>query len=143
LIFNGLLASLVLMGYALFSATTPSVVLIGVLMIGGFLRSLQFTSLSALTYAELEPRQIGAATGIASVAQQVTVGFRAATGAMVLELSEMLAGRVQPEPADFALACVVVGLVSATSVPLMFRLPSTAGDEISGRMVPEGSSRAA
>jgi len=137
LIVNGLFASLVLMAYGLFTATTPHAVLIGVLLVGGFLRSLQFTSLSALTYAELEPKQIGAATAIASVAQQVSVGLGVATGAMVLEISELLAARVHPETADFAAAFVVVGLVSAGSVLLMLRLPASAGDEISGRRVPE------
>jgi hypothetical protein len=137
LIVNGLFASLVLMAYGLFTSTTPHAVLIGVLLVGGFLRSLQFTSLSALTYAELESKQIGAATAIASVAQQVSVGLGVATGAMVLEISELLAARVHPETADFAAAFVVVGLVSTVSVLLMFRLPASAGDEISGRRIPE------
>ena len=43
------------MGYALFTAATPHYVIMGVLLVGGFLRSLQFTSLSAITYAEVEP----------------------------------------------------------------------------------------
>jgi EmrB/QacA subfamily drug resistance transporter len=138
LIVNGLLASVILMGYALFTATTPHIVIMAVLLCGGFLRSLQFTSLSAITYAELEPPQIGAATGMASVAQQVSVSLGVATGAMVLEMSEVLSGRAHPVTADFAAAFVAVGLVSAVSVLLMFRLPMTAGDEISGRAVPEG-----
>jgi EmrB/QacA subfamily drug resistance transporter len=136
LIVNGLLASLVLMSYGLFTATTPRTVLIGVLLCGGFLRSLQFTSLSALTYAELEPRQIGAATGMASVAQQMSVGLGVATGAMVLEISELIGARAHPEAVDFAWAFAVVGLVSVGSSLMMLRLPATAGDEISGRAVP-------
>ena len=52
---------------------------------GGFLRSLQFTSLSAITYAEVETRQVGSATGMASVGQQVSVSFGVAVGAMVVE----------------------------------------------------------
>jgi MFS family permease len=141
LIVNGLLASFVLMGYALFTATTPHALLFAVLMCGGFLRSLQFTSLSALTYAELEPKQIGAATGMASVAQQVSVSLGVATGAMVLEISELLAQRTRPETPDFAVAFLVVGLVSITSVLQMRRLSPTAGDEISGRTVPSGVGR--
>ena len=58
------------------------------LLCGGFLRSLQFTSLSAITYAEIEPRQVGSATGMASVGQQVSVSFGVAIGAMVVEVSE-------------------------------------------------------
>jgi EmrB/QacA subfamily drug resistance transporter len=136
LIVNGLVASLVLMAYGLFTATTPHAVLFIVLLCGGFLRSLQFTSLSALTYADLEPRQIGAATAMASVAQQVSVSLGVATGAMVLEMAELIAQHARPQAADFAAAFVVVGLVSLGSVLLLLRLPVTAGDEISGRIVP-------
>jgi EmrB/QacA subfamily drug resistance transporter len=136
LIVNGLLASVVLMAYGLFTATTPHGVLFIVLLCGGFLRSLQFTSLSALTYADLESRQIGAATAMASVAQQVSVSLGVASGAMVLEISELIAQHARPQTADFAAAFVVVGLVSLGSVLLLLRLPVTAGDEISGRIVP-------
>ena len=66
------------------------------LLSGGFLRSLQFTSLSAITYAEVEPRQVGSATGMASVAQQVSVSFGVAVGAMVVEVSEGLRGHAVP-----------------------------------------------
>jgi len=136
LVVNGLIASLVLMGYGLFTAATPHLLMIGVLLLGGFSRSLQFTSLSAITYAELESRQVGAATPIASVAQQVSISLGVATGAMVLELSERLSGRVHPVTADFAAAFVVVGLVSVLCSVMMLRLPAAAGDEISGRAIP-------
>jgi predicted MFS family arabinose efflux permease len=126
----------VLMGYGLFTAATPHLLMIAVLLLGGFLRSLQFTSLSAITYAELEPRQVGAATAIASVAQQVSVSLGVATGAMVLEISEWVSGREHPVTADFAAAFVAVGLVSSLCSVLMVRLPAAAGDEISGRAIP-------
>jgi len=90
----------------------------------------------ARTDAELEPRQIGAATGMASVAQQMSVGLGVATGAMVLEISELIGARAHPEAVDFAWAFAVVGLVSVGSSLMMLRLPATAGDEISGRAVP-------
>jgi EmrB/QacA subfamily drug resistance transporter len=136
LIVNGLLASLTLMAFALFKPTTPHVIILGVILLGGFLRSLEFTSLSAITYAELETRQISAATGMASVAQQVSISLGVATGAMVLEISAWAAGRLAPAVADFAAAFIVVGMVSAMTSVLMLRLPSGAGDEIAGRVLP-------
>lgn len=136
LIVNGVLASLVLLASALFTPSTPHLVIILVLMCGGFLRSLQFTSLSAITYAEIEPRQVGSATGMASVGQQVSVSFGVAVGAMAVEVSEWARGHTVPQTADFSAAFVVVGLMSMASALLMFRLPAGAGDEISGRAVP-------
>ena len=88
LIVNGVLASAVLLASALFTPATPHLLIIGVLLCGGFLRSLQFTSLSAITYAEVEARQVGSATGMASVGQQVSVSLGVAVGAMVVEASD-------------------------------------------------------
>ena len=136
LVVNGLIASAMLMAYGLFTAATPHYLMIIALLLGGFARSLQFTSLSAITYADLEPRQVGAATAMASVAQQVSVSLGVATGAMVLEISEWLSGREHPVTADFASAFVAVGLVSALCSAFMLRLPAAAGDEISGRAIP-------
>lgn len=136
LVVNGVLASGVLLASALFTAATPHMVIMGVLLLGGFLRSLQFTSLSAITYADLEARQIGAATGMASVGQQVSISLGVATGAMVLEMSELLRGHDAPMTADFSAAFVVVGLISMGSALLMLRLPGGAGDEIAGRVLP-------
>ena len=136
LIVNGVLASTVLLASALFTPTTPHLVITAVLLAGGFLRSLQFTSLSAITYAEIEPRQVGSATGMASVGQQVSVSLGVAVGAMAVEVSEWARGHSVPETADFSAAFVVVGLMSMASALLMLRLPADAGDEMSGRRLP-------
>ena len=133
LIVNGLLASGLLLANAFWTVLTPPLLISLVLLIGGFSRSLQFTSLSAITYAELEQRQIGAATGLSTVAQQVSISFGVAIGAMVLEVSEWAHGRQAPAAADFSVAFVVVGLLSALTALAMLRLPVGAGDEISGR----------
>ncbi|TMJ74213.1 MAG: MFS transporter [Alphaproteobacteria bacterium] len=136
LIVNGVLASTVLLASALFTPTTPHLVITAVLLAGGFLRSLQFTSLSAITYAEIEPRQVGSATGMASVGQQVSVSLGVAVGAMAVEVSEWARGHSVPQTADFSAAFVVVGLMSMASALLMLRLPADAGDEMSGRRLP-------
>ena len=136
LIVNGVLASTVLLASALFTPTTPHLVITAVLLAGGFLRSLQFTSLSAITYAEIEPRQVGSATGMASVGQQVSVSLGVAVGAMAVEVSEWARGHSVPETSDFSAAFVVVGLMSMASALLMLRLPGGAGDEIAGRALP-------
>ena len=137
LIVNGVLASAVLLASALFTPTTPHFVITVVLLAGGFLRSLQFTSLSAITYAEIEPRQVGSATGMASVGQQVSVSLGVAVGAMAVEVSEWARGHSVPETSDFSAAFVVVGLMSMATSLMMFRLPLDAGDEMSGRRLPE------
>jgi Na+/melibiose symporter-like transporter len=135
LIVNGLAASCLIVANAGWTATTPHLLISLVLLIGGFSRSLQFTSLSAITYAELDSKQIAAATSMSTVAQQVSISLGVAIGAMVLEMSEWFSGRHDPVTADFAAAFLVVGALSSLTVLAMLRLPAGAGDEITGRAV--------
>src|SRR5205085_6818464 len=118
------LASAGLLSSACFTPATPHFAIMVVLLARGFLRSVQFTSLSAITYAEIEPRQVGSATGMASVGQQVSVSLGVAVGAMAVEVSEWARGHSVPETSDFSAAFVVVGLMSMTSALLMLRLPA-------------------
>jgi hypothetical protein len=79
---------------------------------------------------------------MSTVAQQVSVSFGVAIGAMVLEISEWAHGRHEPLAADFSVAFVVVGLLSALTAIAMLRLPSDAGGEITGRQPQGEASRA-
>lgn len=133
LVGNALVTSAVLALTALFTASTPHLVISALLLAAGFLRSLQFTSLHAISYADVAAKDAGAATSMASVAQQVSISFGVAIGALVLEASEHWAGRTQPAPADFSIAFVVVAIASALSVIKMARLPVDAGHQLSGR----------
>jgi len=65
--------------------TTPIAVMLGVLLIGGFFRSLQFTSLNALTYADIDKHDMGPASGLTNVAQQLSLSTGVTIGASVLE----------------------------------------------------------
>ena len=133
LVANGMLAAAMIAAAALIGPATPHLAIAGLLLVNGFVRSLQFTSLHAISYADVDQRRASAATSIASVAQNVSVGFGVAIGAMVLEFSERLGGRMTPSVHDFAVALLAVALVSALSVIKMLRLPQDAGHELSGR----------
>ena len=73
-------------GPALFTPITPHAVIFAVLVVGGFFKSLQFTSINSLAYADIEPRAMSAATSFASVAQQLSMSAGVAVGALVLEI---------------------------------------------------------
>jgi len=55
---------------AAFTPRTPAVVILLVLLTGGFFRSLQFTSVNVLAYAEVERERLSHATSFAGTAQQ-------------------------------------------------------------------------
>src|SRR4029079_15979871 len=73
LISNALLGGASIAACAIFSVTTPFSVMIAILMIGGFFRSLQFTSVNALAYAEVPAARMSRATALTAVGQQVSL----------------------------------------------------------------------
>lgn len=130
LIGNTLLAAAGIAAIALFGPQTPHWAIFAVLLLGGFFRSLQFTSINTIAYAEVEPERTSRATSFASAAQQLSLSVGAGTGALVLSLT-VGAGGV-PSPADFSLAFLVVAGIALLALPLFAALPADAGAEISG-----------
>jgi len=133
LISNGIIASFVLMSYSLFRPTTPHFVIIMALLSGGFLRSLQFTALGTLAYADVPPPLMSNASSLSSMAQQLSLSFGVAIAALLLHLS--LAGR--PATAltshDFMVPFVTVGILGVLSSLFFISLHPDAGEEVSGR----------
>lgn len=133
LVGNAVISTVFILGYALFTPATPHAIIIATLLTGGFFRSLQFTSLHTIAYAEVAPAQLSQATTLVSVAQQLAQSFGVALGAMLLHLTVWWSGGAELAPAHFSFAFIGVGLVSLVSLPFFWALPPNAGEEISGR----------
>jgi EmrB/QacA subfamily drug resistance transporter len=133
LIGNAVISTAFIFGYALFTPSTPHALIIATLLTGGFFRSLQFTSLQTIAYAEVAPAQMSQATTMVSVAQQLALSFGVGLGAMLLHLTVWWSGGAELTPAHFSIAFLGVGVVSLISLPLFLALPADAGSEISGR----------
>lgn len=132
LVVNSFLAVASIGAMVLIDRTLPHSVIAAIILIGGIFRSLQFTSLHALSYADVEPHEAGGATSIASVAQQVSLSMGVAAGAMALELSQTMHGHAVPAPTDFRAAILFVTAIAALSIWKMVRLPDDAGRELMG-----------
>lgn len=133
LLLNGPLVSLTFAGLAFFSGDTPVVVIIGFLMFSGFLRSMQFTTFSAITFADVTPQKMSHATSLLAVSAQLSTSFGVAIGAMAVEFAMHFNGRTAPSAADFPPAFVAIGLITFLSFFLCLRLPADAGSEIANR----------
>lgn len=120
---NAVLAGLMIASYSLFTANTPHWVMFLTILCGGFCPSLQFTCLNALSYADIQKSDAGAATSLASVAQQTSLGMGIGIGSLVLQFSSFLQGHDALELADFKPAFIVVGLFSIASSIFMLRIP--------------------
>jgi EmrB/QacA subfamily drug resistance transporter len=130
---NAVLASGFLAINGLFTAETPHWLILGILLVGGCVRSLQFTCVNAIAYADLESRDMSAGTSLASVAQQLSLSLGVSIGALALEASAEAHGRSEIAAADFAPAFLVVALISVTSFLAFRRLAPDAGAEVSGQ----------
>ncbi|MFF8799211.1 MULTISPECIES: MFS transporter [unclassified Methylobacterium] len=130
---NALIAAAFLAVNGLFTAQTPHWVIVCVLLLGGCVRSLQFTCVNAIAYADLESREMSAATSLASVAQQLSLSLGVSIGALALEGAAGWRGHSGIEATDFSVAFGVVAVISAASFLVFRRLAPDAGAEVSGQ----------
>ena len=134
---NAVVGGLTFAACGLFTASTSHAVILAVLLVGGCLRSLQFTGLNAISYAEVSQREMSQATSLASVAQQLAASFGVTIGAYALQASAWLLGHgTTLQVPDFRIAFAVIGVIAVSSVVYFWRLPEDAGAEMAGRSRP-------
>jgi len=133
LLYNALISSAFLAACATFVQGMPYAAMIAILLSGGFFRSLQFTSVNTIAYAEIEPQKMSRATTMVAAAQQLSLSTGVAVGALVVEITLRLRHSATMGINDFPPAFLVVSLISASAALIFFRLPANAGAELSGR----------
>jgi MFS family permease len=135
MVINGVLASLFMAICALFTPAWPSLLISLLLLCGGFFRSLQFTAFNTIAYSDIPRPRMSAATSLYSTIQQLTLTLGIVIGAASLEASTALRHHPHAEPADFAIAFVLIGLIAGLSVPVSAGLSPEAGEAVSGHHV--------
>ena len=141
MVINAIVSSMFLAASALFTASTPLLLIMIILVVGGFFRSLQFTAINTVAYAEVEPAQMSRATTLVSVNQQLAISAGVAVGAFSVEATMMVRHVGELTAAEFPPAFIVVAIISAVSAYFFWQMPDDAGHEISGRKAVEISSR--
>lgn len=131
---NALLAAASVAACALFTAATPHVVIVAVLLVSGCVRSLQFTALQALSFADSTRANMSQATSIASVAQRLAQSLGIAVGAYALELSSLAQRHTSIVAGDFPPAFIAVAAIAVLCVFFHRRLPNAAGTAVSGHV---------
>lgn len=133
LVVNSVISSAFIAANALFTPETPHLAIIGILLVGGFFRSLEFTALNAIAYADVSQHDMSRATSFASVAQQVSLSMGVAIAGIILELMRDARGSTDLVLSDFRPAFITVAIIAALSIFSFLRLPKDAGAELSGR----------
>jgi len=129
---NGVAASAIVVAFGLFTATTPHFLIAAVLLVSGCLRSLQFTALNAISFADIAPQNMSQAASVSSMAQRLSQSLGIAAGAYFLQLSSVVQNHATIVTADFWPAFLGIGLISVAAPLLHLRLRPEAGIEVSG-----------
>ncbi len=133
LVTNAVVSSFFLAAIALFTAGTPHGVILAVLLVGGFFKSLEFTSINSIAYADIDTKAMSRATSFASVAQQLSLSAGVAMGALVLEVQRIGRPDASVGAGDFPLAFILVAAIAASSAFVFAFLPKDAGANLSAR----------
>lgn len=133
LIVNALISVAFFCANGFFTPATPHWAIMSILLVGGFFRSLEFTALNAIAYADIDRAAMSRATSFAAVGQQLALSLGVSLGAAALESVRALHGGGALRAEDFAPAFFLAAAISATSVLFFWRLSPNAGDELTGR----------
>lgn len=133
LIVNGLANVASLVACALLSPATPVWLIAAVLFVGGLTRSMQFSALNTIAFADVPQARMAAANTLFSTAFQVALGLGIALGAGGVRLGHWGAQRlgIADWPAiDYRLAFLLVALVGLLGMLDTLRLAPHAGAQV-------------
>lgn len=134
LITNGIITAVLLLACGLLAPQTPKLVIITVLFLHGLSRSMQFTSISTLAFADIPKPLISSATSFSAVTQQMSMGMGVAAGAVALRAAAWMHGGASATPSlmDFHVAFWLMAALAVVAVLDCFTLEPHAGEEVSG-----------
>lgn len=136
LLINGALNVLALLACALLTPSTPVWLILLILYLGGVFRSIQFTGISTLAFADVPSAQMSYANTLFSTATQLAVGLGISLGAIGIRIganvSEWLGINAVPG-ISFRLAFVAIALICLIGMVDTLRLAKDAGSAVSVR----------
>jgi EmrB/QacA subfamily drug resistance transporter len=134
LIVNGVITAASMALCATLSPATPIVLILSILFFHGAFRSMQFTCMTTLAYAEIPPGRMSRANGFLSAVMQLSMGMGVAVGAITLRLVAHAHGHsaAVPQLRDFHLAILLVAILALGPVFNSLGLSADAGATTSG-----------
>jgi EmrB/QacA subfamily drug resistance transporter len=134
LVVNALVSAALVAACATFTPGVSFAWIVGVLIVSGFFRSLEFTSLNTIAYADVDNRRMSRATSLVAVAQQVSISVGVAIGALAVDLTLWARGQSSiTAAADFQPAFVAIAVIAGSAFVVFARMPADAGAELARR----------
>ncbi len=134
LLINGALNVLALLACAFLTSATPVWLTFVVLFLGGVFRSVQFTGISTLAFADVPSPQMSYANTLFSTATQLAVGLGITLGAIGIRIGEHVSKWLHltgVEGISFRLAFVFIALICLVGMFDTLRLTRDAGSAVS------------
>jgi EmrB/QacA subfamily drug resistance transporter len=137
LIANTFITAATFMSYSLFTAHTWKWLILLTLLVGGFFRSLHFTALNVLGYADIEQPRMSRASSLSSMGQQLAQSVGIGLAAIVVGVIRDIHHSAHLTAADVSPAFFIFGVLSLGGLFFFLPLGRDAGAEMSGRPVRE------
>ncbi|HDK5754387.1 MFS transporter [Klebsiella pneumoniae] len=134
LLINGALNVCSLLACALLTPQTPVWAIMLILYLGGMFRSIQFTGVSTLAFADVPAAQMSDANTLFSTASQLAVGLGITLGAIGIRLGEQVGDWLhltELPGISFRLSFVFIALICLVGMIDSLHLAKTAGSSVS------------
>lgn len=131
---NAVIVAASFAAYGIFRPGTPHWIVMIILAVGGFFRSLQFTSLNGMAYADIGQDKMSRASTTSSMVQQLVQSIGIGLAAALLHLLMRARGDAELTWQAVSPAFPIVGAVTLVSLVWFLRLKPDAGDEMNSRL---------
>jgi len=132
LVVNGTLASVAIGLCALLGSASLTIWSGAVLLFAGMTRSMQFTCLNTIQFADVSRAQQGAASTLSSILQQLATALGVGISAILLQLVADFRGASGVDLPDLKITLAIVSVVGVIAALRNLKLPHNAGEEVSG-----------
>jgi EmrB/QacA subfamily drug resistance transporter len=130
LIYNTLLTAAYICACGLFRVSTPYLLILMTLWIAGLSRSVEYTAIQSLAYADLPPALTARATSFSSMSQQIWLSFGVGLVALIMQLAREWHGHDVIAPNDITPAYFVIAFLSFVAAGVFARMPKNAGAQL-------------
>ena len=135
---NGFLNAAVLLACALIDRTTPVPIIMGLLFVSGLTRSMQFTTLATIAYAEVPQDKMNGANTLQNVVQPIGFAFGIAVAALGIRVGVLLfpSSGAAITMSQFHVAFVIIGVIALIAVFDTLGLAAGTGDDLRKKRAP-------
>jgi hypothetical protein len=130
---NGVLCVASLVGCAMFTPRISRPVIYAVLFVAGMTRSMNFTCMATLAFADVPASMRASATTLSAMAQQAANALGVAAAALALGFFQATRGGDRLSLGDFQAALLASAALMAIAIAWTWRMPADAGAQLSQR----------